>query len=73
MFSRSTSVSLFSIIIYTLVCTVFRGEKPSFPLYMSQWIIDSDDIFKVCIPLLIFGIILVAAGRLSEKRLYTNL
>ncbi len=73
MFSRSTSISLFAIIIYTLVCMVFRGEEPSFPLYMSQWMIQADSILKVCLPLLIFGIILVVAGRFGEKRLYTNL
>lgn len=73
MFSRSTSISLFTIIIYTLACMVFRGEEPSFPLYMSQWIIQKSHILNVCVPLLICAVILIAAGKLSEKKLYTNL
>lgn len=69
MLSKSTSISLLILILYTLVNVILKSHIIRFPLYCSTNIISYNDILKVFLPLFIVSVILIALGKIFEKRI----
>lgn len=67
MMSKSTSVTIFSILIFTLINVILKSDVIKFPLFMSTTLITYKDILTVCLPFLIISIILITLGRYFEK------
>lgn len=69
MLSKSTSIVLLILILYTLVNVILKSHIIRFPLYCSTNIISYSDILKFCLPLFIFSVILIALGKIFEKKI----
>lgn len=69
MITKSTSIALFIIILYTLVNVIFKTHNIQFLMYTTTYVIDKSQLFELCFPLLIFSILLIVIGKIIEKRI----
>lgn len=69
---KSTAISMFCVIIYTLFCAVVRSSEIRFPIFMSVNVMDGEAVLKLCLPLFLLGLLLIFAGRITEKRFFCN-
>ena len=69
MLSKSTSIALLILILYTLINVILKSHIISFPLYCSTNIITTGELLTLCLPLLVSSIIIIALGKLCEKRI----
>lgn len=69
MLCKSTSITIFSIILFTLINVIFKSDITKFPLFMSTTLITYKDIFTLCLPFLIISILFISLGRFFEKQI----
>lgn len=69
MVSKSTSIALFFVVLYTLINVIFRTHEVQFLIYSTINLPDRAQLIEICIPLLIISFIMIVIGKAFEKRI----
>lgn len=69
MVSKSTSIALFFVVLYTLINVIFRTHEVQFLIYSTINLPDRAKLIEICIPLLIISFIMIVIGKAFEKRI----
>lgn len=67
MCTKSVSITLLAVVIYTLINAVFRSHIVRFPIYMSTNVLSSKEALTLCLPFIVLSAVLIMLGRIIEK------